>query len=261
MKYLSKRLPYFITITSRIAKPFGRCRTKGSFPLPRLFCFRYRCWTGYLPSLMRQYADTLVLLEPNPRCAERLRRSFDTVHTCLWGEPALHRMLSNYSQGFDLITMSHVLYHFNGLNDIRDKIRMALALLKPQGHLAIVLNQPSAPMARIGIGFQLAERRERAAVLHWQSTSRGQPARTPRSVPPSGIPSTRHRDLFAPAEHWGEQFVPADIAVEEYGTDMEADQAAQDPDDLTVKPREPVARLVRDQTLERTRKRNIVVSK
>ncbi len=114
---------------------------------------------GCLPSLMRQYADTLVLLEPNPRCAEILRRSFDTVHTCLWGEPALHRMLNAYSQGFDLITMSHVLYHFNGLDDIREKIRMALALVKPQGNLAIVLNQPSAPMARIGIGFQLAERR------------------------------------------------------------------------------------------------------
>ena len=114
---------------------------------------------GYLSGLMRQYADTLVLLEPNPRCAEILRRSFDAVYTCLWGEPALHRMLTDYSQGFDLITMSHVLYHFNGLDDIREKIRMALALLKPRGHLAIVLNQPSAPMARIGIGFQLAERR------------------------------------------------------------------------------------------------------
>ena len=57
-----------------------------------------------------------------------------------------------------------MLYHFNGLADIREKIRMALRLLKPEGSLVIVLNQPTAPMVLIGIGFELAEgRRDEAA--------------------------------------------------------------------------------------------------
>jgi 2-polyprenyl-3-methyl-5-hydroxy-6-metoxy-1,4-benzoquinol methylase len=114
---------------------------------------------GCLPGLMQQYADTLVLLEPNPRCVQVLQQQFDPVYPYPWGNFALHRLRSDYPKGFDLITMSHMIYHFHGIDDIRKKIRMALTLLKPEGHLAIIINQPSAPTARIGIAFQLAEDR------------------------------------------------------------------------------------------------------
>ncbi len=65
-----------------------------------------------------------------------------------------------------LMTLSHMLYHFNGLDDIREKIRLALTLLKPGGNFAIILNQPSAPMALIGIGFQRAAGRRREAATN-----------------------------------------------------------------------------------------------
>ncbi len=115
---------------------------------------------GHLPSLMQPYADTLVLLEPNRRCVEVLQQAFPHVYPCPWGASALERLHRDYPQGFDLITMSHMLYHFDGLDDIRDKVRMALTLLKPGGQLVIVLNQPSAPMALIGIAFQVATGRQ-----------------------------------------------------------------------------------------------------
>lgn len=114
---------------------------------------------GHLPSLIERYTDKLVLLEPNPRCAQRLRERFPDVHQCLWGELALRQLSGAYPRGFDLITMSHVLYHFNGLEDIREKISMALNLLKLNGHLIIIINQESAPMARIGMEYQLANGR------------------------------------------------------------------------------------------------------
>lgn len=118
---------------------------------------------GHLPSLMQAYADTLVLLEPNRRCVEVLQQSFTHVYSCPWDNDALGRLHRDYPQGFDLITMSHMLYHFDGLDDIRDKVRMALTLRKPSGQLAIVLNQPSAPMAQIGIAFQIATGRQAEA--------------------------------------------------------------------------------------------------
>jgi SAM-dependent methyltransferase len=119
---------------------------------------------GHLPDLMRPYAEKLMVLEPNPRCCDVLAKKFTDVYACPWDASARYRVSTDHPQGFDLITLSHVLYHFNGLNDIRDKIRLALTLLKPGGHLAIILNQPSAPMALIGIGFQRAAgRRDEAA--------------------------------------------------------------------------------------------------
>lgn len=114
---------------------------------------------GYLPGLMQRYAGTMVVLEPNSRCVEVLRQHFDHVYPCQWDEHALHRLRSDYPQGFELITMSHMLYHFNGIDDIRRKIRMALTLLKPEGCLAIFINHPSAPTARVGTAFQMAEGR------------------------------------------------------------------------------------------------------
>lgn len=114
---------------------------------------------GYLPSLMRDYAETLVLLEPNPRCVDVLRQRFREVYPYPWGREALDLVRRAWPQGFDLITMSHMLYHLNGIDDIRDKVRMALSLLRPRGNLAIIINQPAAPMARVGIRFQEEEGR------------------------------------------------------------------------------------------------------
>lgn len=119
---------------------------------------------GHLPDLMRPYAERLMVLEPNPRCCDVLAKKFTDVYACPWSASARHRVFTDHPQGFDLVTLSHVLYHFNGRDDIREKIRLALTLVKPGGHLAIILNQPSAPMALIGIGFQRAAgRREEAA--------------------------------------------------------------------------------------------------
>jgi len=114
---------------------------------------------GHLPRLMQNYADTLVLLEPNPRCVEVLQHGFPNLYPCRWDASARERLHGDWPRGFDLITMSHMLYHFNGLDDIRAKIRMALSLLAPGGHLVIVINQPGAPMALIGIAFELAQGR------------------------------------------------------------------------------------------------------
>jgi hypothetical protein len=114
---------------------------------------------GCLPGLMREYTDTLVLLEPNPRCVAALRREFKEVYPYPWDGEARALVQGDWPPGFELITMSHMLYHFKGIDDIRDKIRMALGLLEPGGNLAIIINQPSAPMARVGIGFQQASGR------------------------------------------------------------------------------------------------------
>jgi SAM-dependent methyltransferase len=114
---------------------------------------------GYLPGLMQRFVSTLVLVEPNPRCVQRLQEQFECVYPISWGDEALCRIRADHPQGFDLVTMSHMLYHFHGIDDIREKIRMALTLVTPGGHLAIVINQPQAPTARIGIGFQVAEGR------------------------------------------------------------------------------------------------------
>lgn len=112
---------------------------------------------GHLPGLMQDHVGTLVLLEPNPRCVHVLQRRFAMVYPCRWEAAARERLRQDYPQGFDLITMSHMLYHFDGIDDIREKIRMALTLLKPSGHLVIVIIQPFAPTARIGVSFQEAE--------------------------------------------------------------------------------------------------------
>jgi SAM-dependent methyltransferase len=114
---------------------------------------------GYLPSLMQEYAETLVLLEPNPHCVKVLRQRFQQVYPYPWGQESRALVRQDWPEGFDLITMSHMLYHFNGIDDIRDKVRMALSLLKPEGNLAIIINQPSAPMACAGIRFQREEGR------------------------------------------------------------------------------------------------------
>lgn len=112
---------------------------------------------GYLPRLMQKYAGTLVLLEPSPCCVQVLKQHFAHVYPCKWEEAALRRLREDYPSGFDLITMSHMLYHLDGIEDIRSKIRMALTLLKLGGNLAIVIIQPSAPTARIGTSFFEAE--------------------------------------------------------------------------------------------------------
>jgi SAM-dependent methyltransferase len=114
---------------------------------------------GHLPRLMQPLVATLVALEPNPACAQRLRADFTDILECRWDEQAALRLRGRRPEGFDLVTMSHMLYHFDGLADIRDKIALALALLKPRASLAIVINRPSAPMARIGTAFQCVEGR------------------------------------------------------------------------------------------------------
>lgn len=114
---------------------------------------------GLLPRLLAPLVDRLVLVEPNLRCVELLRRTFPEVHAALWDVPVCSRIHTAHPDGFALVTMSHMLYHLDGLEDVRAKVRLALALLRPGGHLAVVLNQRSAPPARIGIRFQELEGR------------------------------------------------------------------------------------------------------
>ena len=118
---------------------------------------------GHLPDLMRGLTDTLVLVEPNPRCVEVLRARFPAVHAGPWGKGALRCLRADHPAGFDLITLSHMLYHLAGIADVRAKVRLALTLLKPGGALAVVLNRRDAPMSRIGIAFEVAEGRQAEA--------------------------------------------------------------------------------------------------
>jgi SAM-dependent methyltransferase len=121
---------------------------------------------GHLPTLMRPYADPLVLVEPNSRCVEALRRTFAHVYPLRWGEAALHRLRADFPQRFRLVTMSHMLYHFDGIDDVGRRLRMAFSLVQPGGHLVVVINQPSAPTALIGIAFQVAEGRAAEAATN-----------------------------------------------------------------------------------------------
>mgnify|MGYP006273181311 CR=1 FL=1 len=114
---------------------------------------------GRLPVLFEPLVDTLVLLEPNPHCVERLRHRFRDVHAEPWGELAMRRLRVEYRAGFDLVSMSHMIYHFDGIDDIRAKIALAFALVKTDGHLVIVINQPDALTAQVGIAFQESEGR------------------------------------------------------------------------------------------------------
>ena len=126
---------------------------------------------GRLPRLLQPYVGKLVLLEPNDRCADVLERSFSPVYRCAWGPAALHRLQINFPDGFDIVTMSHMLYHLGGMDDVRTKIRMALALLKPQGHLVIVVNQPTAVTLKVGVASFAAGGRPDEA--QWQQTLQG----------------------------------------------------------------------------------------
>ncbi len=114
---------------------------------------------GRLASLMNPLAGTLVLLEPNPRCVELLKERFPHVYPDRWDERARDRLRDDHPEGFGLVTMTHMLYHFSGPEEIRARLRLALTLLNPGGHLVITLNQETAPMARMGIRFQLEEGR------------------------------------------------------------------------------------------------------
>jgi 2-polyprenyl-3-methyl-5-hydroxy-6-metoxy-1,4-benzoquinol methylase len=111
---------------------------------------------GYLPSLMAPLTETMVLVEPNPRCVQSLQERFKKVYPNPWDRLIAANITHDYPAGFDLITMSHMLYHFKGLQDIREKICLAAALLKPGGTLAIILNTPSAPSAKVGVAYQQA---------------------------------------------------------------------------------------------------------
>lgn len=118
---------------------------------------------GRLPALFEPFVDTLVLVEPNPHCVERLRRRFREVHAEPWSELAMRRLRVAYPAGFDLVSMSHMIYHFGGIDDIRAKIALAFALVKRDGHLVIVINHPDAPTAEVGIAFQESEGRSSEA--------------------------------------------------------------------------------------------------
>ncbi len=121
---------------------------------------------GHLPSLMRDYTDNLVVLEPNPRCVAALKQQFERVYPYRWEPFACKKIQQDFPEGFHLITMSHMLYHFKGLEDIQNKIKLAVSLLKPEGSLVIVLNKSSALMARIGISYQFAEGRLDEALVN-----------------------------------------------------------------------------------------------
>ena len=108
---------------------------------------------GYLPSLLRDHAGVLAVLEPNASCVKALRQTFASVYAEAWDEPAFIRIARDHPHGFDLVSMSHMLYHFHGIDDIRAKIRLAMRLVKPSGVLAIVINQIDAPTARVGMSF------------------------------------------------------------------------------------------------------------
>lgn len=111
---------------------------------------------GRLPRLLAPWADPLILVEPNPRCVELLRGEFPHVSPNRWGEPARDEVRREHPGGFSLVTMSHMLYHLGGLDDIRAKLALALGLLEPGGHLVVVINQEPAPMARLGMRYLLA---------------------------------------------------------------------------------------------------------
>lgn len=100
---------------------------------------------GYLSGLLQPYADPLVLLEPNPRCVQVLKARFNRVYPYRWSDFSRRLIARDHRQGFSLIILSHMIYHFDGVEDIRRKLRMALTLLKQAGHLVVVINQPEAP--------------------------------------------------------------------------------------------------------------------
>ncbi|MEI8186414.1 MAG: methyltransferase domain-containing protein [Chlorobiaceae bacterium] len=114
---------------------------------------------GHLPDLMQRYVGKLILLEPNPQCVDMLSKRFDNVYPYPWESSSLERVRNDHPDGFNLVTMSHMLYHFEGINDVREKVRMSLSLVKTGGNLAIVVNQPSAPTAIVGVSYQEAEGR------------------------------------------------------------------------------------------------------
>lgn len=121
---------------------------------------------GRLPALFEPLVDRLVLVEPNPHCVERLRRRFREVHAAPWSDLAMRELRVKHPEGFDLVSMSHMIYHFDGIDDIRAKIALAFALVRPNGHLVIVINQPDAPTAQVGIAFQEAEGRAAEAATN-----------------------------------------------------------------------------------------------
>lgn len=111
---------------------------------------------GHLPALLRGRVGILAVLEPNAACVAKLRETFAPVYAAPWDEPACAGIARDYPHGFDLVSMSHMLYHFHGIDDIRAKVKLAMRLVKPGGALAIVVNQSDAPSARVGMSFLCA---------------------------------------------------------------------------------------------------------
>ncbi|MFO1414590.1 MAG: methyltransferase domain-containing protein [Burkholderiales bacterium] len=121
---------------------------------------------GRLPALLQPFARTLVLVEPNPGCVARLRRRWPAVRARPWDDATAQALQRAHPAGFDLVTMSHMLYHLDGLAGIRAGLRAALALVRPGGHLAVVVNQPSAPTVRAGVAFMRAQGRHAEAATN-----------------------------------------------------------------------------------------------
>lgn len=111
---------------------------------------------GYLSSLMAPLVEQLVLVEPNPRCVQTLKAQFPKVYPQPWSLHTAETVRMEYPQGFNLVTMSHMLYHFADLDQVKKAIDLALGCVKPGGSLVIVLNTPSALMARIGVAYRQA---------------------------------------------------------------------------------------------------------
>lgn len=114
---------------------------------------------GHLPDLMREHISQIVLVEPNPECVKVLQNKYEHVYPSYWDESIAGRIRKDFTEGFSLITMSHMLYHLGNPDNIRSAIRMAFGLLKSQGYLVIIINAYSAPTAQIGMKFLSEEGR------------------------------------------------------------------------------------------------------
>lgn len=121
---------------------------------------------GSLPRLLAPCVDHLVLVEPNPCCVESLRGDFHDVRAEPWSERLASELRRTRPQGFDLVTMSHMIYHFAGIDDIRAKIALAYEQVGPDGYLVVVVNQPASLTAQLGNAFQMAEGRASEATTN-----------------------------------------------------------------------------------------------
>ncbi|NTU98242.1 MAG: class I SAM-dependent methyltransferase [Chlorobiaceae bacterium] len=126
---------------------------------PGLSVFDIGAGQGHLPDLIRPHVGKLILLEPNRRCVDVLSKRFEHIYPCPWNAEALERVRTDHPGGFDLVTMSHMLYHFQGIDDIHEKIMLSLSSVNAGGNLVIAVNQPSAPTSKAGVRFQMEEGR------------------------------------------------------------------------------------------------------